>query len=217
MQRLNRILGLILTTVFLTVTLSAQDNDEREVQTLFGNKSGFGGYLGINNKLGDVNGQDALFVGGEVAFVLSRSFNMGVEGYGLVNQVLSNEVTDTREKLYVQMGYGGLHLEPVLNSEGLIHITIPILLGAGGIGQTVRPFYEEYEGEVTIDFDQDYYDSDYFFVAEPGLGLELNLFKFMRVAGGASYRFTTDIDMGRLDNKDISGWNANLSLRVGWF
>ncbi len=132
MERLNRILGLILTTVFLTVTLSAQDNDEREVQTLFGNKSGFGGYLGINNKLGDVNGQDALFVGGEVAFVLSRSFNMGVEGYGLVNQVLSNEVTDTREKLYVQMGYGGLHLRLLtrLNSCGIM--VIPSALASTG-------------------------------------------------------------------------------------
>jgi hypothetical protein len=191
--------------------------EQREVQTLFGNKSGFGGYLGLNTKLGDVNGQEAFFTGGEVAFVLNRSFNLGVEGYGMVNHVLSDEVTDTREKLYIQMGYGGLHLEPVINSEGLIHITMPILLGAGGIGQSIRPFYEEHEGEVTIDFDHEFHDSDYFFVAEPGIGLELNLFKFMRVAGGASYRFTTDIDIGGMDSKDINGWNANLSLRIGWF
>lgn len=215
MQRLT----LILTIMLMSATMVAQDNNDgqREVQTLFGNKSGFGGYLGLNMKLGDVNRQDALFVGGELAFVMNRSFNMGVEGYGMVNHVLSDELTDNSEKLYVQMGYGGLHLEPVINSEGLIHITLPILLGAGGIAQTTRPFYEEYDGEVTIDFDHDFYNSDHFFVAEPGVGLELNLFKFMRVAGGASYRFTTDVEMGGLDKKDINGWNANLSLRIGWF
>ena len=193
------------------------EGQQKEVQTLFGNKKGFGGYLGMNLKMTEVNGQEALLTGGELCFVLNRSFNIGFEGYGMVNEVRSNNLDYNSDRFFLQMGYGGLHLEPVIASEGLIHVTIPILLGAGGVAETSRPYWEEYNGEVIIDFDPYYHESDYFFVAEPGVNLELNVFKFMRLTAGASYRFTSDFDLGVVNRDDINGWNANMGLRFGWF
>ncbi len=65
--------------LLLSMTLTAQE-EKAPIQTVFGNKSGFGGYLGVNTKFTEINGQDALFTGGEVAFVINRSFNMGFAG-----------------------------------------------------------------------------------------------------------------------------------------
>jgi hypothetical protein len=212
MKKVSLFLGLIL--IFFSV--SAQD-DYPEVQTLFGNKGPSGGYLGFNMKMTEIAGEEALFVGGEVAFVANRAINIGVAGYGMVNEYKLNELSPDLDLLYLEMGYGGLHLEPVIHSEGVLHVTLPVLLGAGGIAQSERPLWLEEDGEVNIVWERDYFESDYFFVAEPGLNLELNVFKFMRVAAGASYRFTTDIDLGSMDKDALNGWNANLSLRVGWF
>ena len=204
----------LLSFLFLmALTINAQD-EKAPIQTVFGNKSGFGGYLGVNTKFSEINGQDALFTGGEVAFVINRSFNMGFEGYGMVNHVRSNNLSIDSDRLYLQMGYGGLRLEPVLFSESVIHLTAPVLLGAG---ETIRPYWLEEDGIIDIDTDLSYGDSDYFFVAEPGLRLEVNLFKFMRLAGGASYRFMTDVDLGGVQTQDLKGFNADLSLRFGWF
>jgi hypothetical protein len=207
----------LLSLIFLmALTIKAQD-EKAPIQTVFGNKSGFGGYLGVNTKFTEINGQEALFTGGEVAFVVNRSFNIGVEGYGMVNHVRSNNLSVGGDRLYVQMGYGGLHLEPVIYSESVIHLTVPVLLGAGGVGETTRPYWIEDNGNFDIETDLRYGESDYFFVAEPGLRLEVNLFKFLRVAGGASYRFMTDVEMGGLETQDLKGFNADLSLRFGWF
>ncbi len=199
--------------------LEEQDGieEQREVQTLFGGKKGFGGYLGLNLKMAEINDQEALMTGGELCFVINRSFNIGFEGYGLVTEVRSDNLGFDLDRLYIQMGYGGLHLEPVIASESLIHVTLPILLGAGGIAETTRPLWEEENGNVIVDFDHHYHESDYFFLAEPGVNLELNVFRFVRLTGGASYRFTTDFDLGVMDRDDITGWNANIGMRIGWF
>lgn len=212
---MRSITALLLLLVF-TSTSFAQE-EQKEMQTLFGSKKGFGGYLGFNMKMAEVNGEEALLTGGEVSFVLNRSMNIGFEGYGMVTELRSGNFSDNLDPLYVQFGYGGLHLEPVLASESLIHLTLPILLGAGGIGETQRPIFEEDQGEISVNSDPYYHDSDYFLVAEPGLNLELNVFRFMRMTAGASYRFTTDFDLAGMDRSDINGWNANLGLRIGWF
>lgn len=205
--------------ILLSISLSAQSDsfEPKEIQTLFGNKSGFGGYLGLNTKFAEINGQDALLTGGELAFVLNRSLNIGFEGYGMVNHVLSDNLSADQEELYLQMGYGGIHIEPVLWSENVLHLSFPILIGAGGVGETIKPYWSENQGEWQFHEDPEYYRSDLFFVAEPGIMAELNVFRFMRLAAGASYRFTSDIKVGDTLEKDIEGFNANLSLRFGWF
>lgn len=216
----------LFTILFITTigqwSMAQEVNDnsrnEREQQTLFGNKKGFGGFVGFGSKTSEINGQMAYLMGGEASFVFGHSLNIGFEGYGMITDVTSNTLNDDGDPYFLQLGYGGIHIEPVIASDNLIHVTLPILLGAGGIAETERSYFKGQIGNgFEAHFDQKPYRSDMFLVAEPGVNLELNVFKFMRLTGGVSYRFVSDAQIPGLHKTDLEGITGNLSLRFGWF
>ena len=219
-----RTLKTIALTFLLVISghaFSQEDNtryDGNDQQTLFGNKKGFGGYIGVNSKSSEINGQMAYFIGGELGFVFGHSLNFGFEGYGMVTDVTSNTLNDEGDPYFLQMGYGGFHIEPVIASQSLVHVTLPVLLGAGGIAETSRPYLSGQLGNgFETEFEQKPYRSDLFLIVEPGVNLELNVFKFMRLAGGVSYKFISDAQIPNIERSDIQGFAGNLSLRFGWF
>ncbi len=188
----------------------------KEVQTLFNSNTHFGAYLGLNTKGCEIAGEPALLTGGEVAVVLGRSFNLGFAGYGLVASETTNNFDSNGEELHLYMGYGGLHIEPVLMSENLVHVTFPVLLGVGAYGESQHGVYFD-DGEFFIEPLAGTVSEEVFLVAEPGVNMELNVFKFMRLAAGASYRFISSSDIGNFQSSDFEGFNGNISLRLGWF
>jgi hypothetical protein len=60
-------------------------------------------------------------------------------------------------------------------------------------------------------------ESSPYFIVEPGLNIELNLFRFMRIAVGGTYRFVSGLDMANLGNRNLSGPTANLMFKFGRF
>jgi hypothetical protein len=96
--------------------------------------------------------------------------------------------------VYLTGGYGGLYIEPILLPRSPVHLSFPVLLGAGGIS-----FISRDEG-----FNENFIeDSKAFLLIEPSAELELNLTKFFRLAFGASYRFPTQFDVGLPDTYTI--------------
>ena len=216
-----RIAILIITLLLGTATYACEkckQNENRDQQTLFGNKRGLGGYLGINSKCAEINGQPAMFMGGELSMVIGHSLNLGFEGYGMLTHIESDNLNSNGNPYFLQMGYGGFHIEPVIASDNLIHITLPVLLGAGGVAETFNPIWTgNVVDGINTDFDQQIHRSDMFLIAEPGVNLELNVFRFMRLAGGLSYKFVSDAQMPGISVSDLEGISGNLSLRFGWF
>ncbi len=197
---------------------SAQDaniDQPAEMQTLL-NSGGFGGMLSITNKVSSVNNQECLFVGAELAMVLGHSVNIGFAGYGLTTRVKSNNLDFENRQLFYDMGYGGFFIEPVIMSKRLVHITLPVVLGVGGVAESRNTVYEYNNDQADFDQWQSYY-SDAFLVAEPGVNAELNVAKWMRVSTGVSYRFVSQLDLPNTDSNSFSGFSGNLSLRFGWF
>jgi len=188
---------------------------KNEQQTLFNINKGVGGYIGFNTRISNINSSEALFTGGEISIAIGHSLNLGFEGYGLVNPVESNNKNSDESTTFINMGYGGLHIEPVLFSQKLVHVTFPILLGAGGIGETRNSFLDEEFHE--DDNGDDLLDTDFFMVVEPGIMAEVNLFRFMRLGVGINYRITSGVELPNHDNEDFSGLSGNISLRLGWF
>ncbi|MEM7161000.1 MAG: hypothetical protein AAF487_01040 [Bacteroidota bacterium] len=198
--------------------LFAQENQNNEQQTLFGNKRGFGGFIGLNSQAAQINGQEAYLTGAELNMVLGHSLNIGVKGMGLVSDIESNTFNDDGDAYKLQMGYGGVNIEPVIASKSVLHVTTPLFLGIGGIAETYDPLWEgDIINGVETAFDQKPHRTDMFLMAEPGVNLELNVFKFMRLTGGVSYKFVTDTQIPGIETSDIEGLSANLSLRLGWF
>lgn len=214
---------MLLLAVFpLSIALSSQNltrmPQSNKVQTLFGNDGGLGGFLMTGIKAGDVNGKSGVLVGGGVSAVFSSKFNLGFAGYGLVTETDADTYSPENGIYKLDMGYGGLVLEPVIGHKKLIHITLPVLLGIGGVGLRTDNFSGERKS-IEDDFDRDfeYDESDLILVAEPGLNLELNLLKNIRLNVGVTYRQVYDSNLDGISSKELSGFTGSVGLKFGWF
>ena len=58
---------------------------------------------------------------------------------------------------------------------------------------------------------------DHFFVIEPGVKVECNVIKALRIGIGISYRYTPDLDLKYTSSDLINQFTAKLSLRFGKF
>jgi hypothetical protein len=189
---------------------------EDDMQTLFDGDHSFGAFIGFGPRLTEFNSQAAMMVGGEINVIFDRSLNIGLAGYGLVSDVYSNTKDEFDNPYYLEIGYGGINVEPILFSKKLIHVSFPVLLGAGGVAETnYRLIDTAIAPEDQWDFSPN--RSDFFLVAEPGINAEINVTRFMRVTGGVSYRFVSDVQIPELSKASLDGMSANLSLRFGWF
>ncbi len=64
---------------------------------------------------------------------------------------------------------------------------------------------------------EDVRDENWFVVAEPGVQLEMNLFKWMRLSPGVSYRATFGSDGIGMKDKDLRAASYNITMKFGRF
>jgi hypothetical protein len=195
----------------INIIVFAQEKKEKkeyEVQTLGGRGTPVGFYFGWVNKPSIINEQPGWMTGGETGLVFGHAVRFGFAGYGLVSPVRSNRFDGMGNELYYDLGYGGIMFEPVFGSRYLFHLTFPVMLGAGGVSWHDRYSYS---------YDWNQYGWDVFMIAETGANIELNVFKWLRMTAGASYRFTTESWRGGLGVSELSGWSGNLGLKIGRF
>jgi len=62
-----------------------------------------------------------------------------------------------------------------------------------------------------------YISRDRFFVIEPGVRVECNVVKSLRIGLGISYRYTPDLKLKNTSSDLINQFTAKLSLRFGKF
>ena len=174
-------------------------------ETLISGKIESGGFGGPVVKFTQVTDEFGVLVGGRGGWIINHTFVIGGGGYGLANEIKAKQIgPDTL--LYLSLGYGGLELEYVHASNKLIHSSIQVLIGAGGVNYTERDNHSERGRE-----------GDTFFVVEPGVNLILNVAKSFRVGVGASYRFISGVNFNGLSNGDLSGPAATLTFKFGKF
>jgi hypothetical protein len=216
-------MAMAMTGILLSTAITAQDND-RTPRTLFGGgrEMDHGGWGGPTTHFTRVMGREALLVGARGGWLIDHVITIGLAGHGLVTDV-PNGSYDTyrlakgdslRQGSQFRMGYGGLLIEPIIAPMSPLHVSFPIIVGAGGCG------YETYTRHpVQNEFDDFRYSDDFqaFFVVEPGIELELNLIKLVRLGIGASYRYTTDLHLPETSKEALRGLNAGLTVKVGRF
>lgn len=206
----------------LGMAVAVMGQEEKEFRTLFGNDMSSGGYGAPEMKLSDVNGKSSLLMGGRGGWIIGHSFVLGGGGYGLVtnNRFIYDEVlngVDTTREYRIDMGYGGLLLEYIAMPQRAVHLTFPVLIGAGGVSLSHKLF-DENDAEYVDDWSNwEYEESAAFFVVEPGIGIELNMTKFFRLELGASYRYINGTNLRRLSDSDLSDFSLNMALKFGKF
>ena len=207
------ILLLLIGPVFCYGQLDSENEKKKdEVRTVFGNTKPSGGHIGFTSKGFYINGQQGYGNGVELAVGFGRKFNFGFSGYGLITDVKSSYSDVSGVDYFYDLGYGGFYLEPIIGSIWPIHLSFPVTLGLGGVFQSQYRAYN-------YNWDTMSYGEDYamFYIADIGANIELNLFKFLRLAGGINYRFTSDVNLQGTPKQQFSGLGANITLKLGWF
>ncbi len=203
---------LILTALLLSLVAVSQENKD-EMRTLLGNRNSIshGGYGALTIGYTAIDGKDAFLVGAKGGWMVDHRITIGLAGTSFVNDIyLPGYYYD--EKTNLVGGYGGLLIEPVVAPFSPVHIAFPVIIGAGGIAQVNYSWWEHdhyYEPKV--------WDSDAFFVIEPGFEIEANIVHFMRLAFGVSYRHTSKIRMNEAKPDVMRGLSAGISFKFGKF
>lgn len=174
-------------------------------ETLFSGDIESGGYGGFFTKIGPINGETGVFMGGQGGWLINHRIGLGAKGYGIVNEAKIAGSPNTK----LEFGCGGALLEYIISSDKLVHINMHTMIGAG----TVRYVIIDYQNPSTgIN-----YSDDGFFVLEPGLDLILNVNKKFRIGAGGTYRYVNGVSYEGLSNTDLSGVSAHFILKFGTF
>jgi hypothetical protein len=194
----------ILALAFLPAAAHAQ-----EAETLIDGKVDHGGFGGPVVKFTSVLSEFGVLAGGRggwiIDFLPEHTLVLGGGGYGLANYIDVDRTTTGGEPLYLELGYGGFEMEYVNRTNELVHFTVQLLIGAGGVD-----YREKDEGDGIG-------QNDAFFALEPGVNLDLNVTHFFRIGGGVSYRYLRGVDLDAIGDADVSGVAGQVTFKFGSF
>lgn len=202
---------------------SGRHTEGSEIRTLFTGDgvTEHGAYGAVNLYYGGMgvgsNYRSAFVSGVRGAWVMDHVFELGIDANGIVSEPKFDPEYSMNQYFYTG-GFGGLYMAFNLFPENPINVSIPLTIGGGAISyvgnfQSYGQYYDYYPERLYA-----------FFMVQPGLELQVNLLKFMRVALHASYRMTSNIyseysvaPQGLNDENIMRGLNAGISLKFGKF
>jgi hypothetical protein len=207
---------LIVAALLSATVLIAQEEKKRysssEIQTFLDQKASSNGIYGaFHIGYSQIAGRDAMNMGFRGGWIANHKFALGFAGTGFFSDKRSTSTSGLDN--YIAGGYGGILFEPIAMPMSQVHVSFPMIIGAGGV--TIIERYQHMS-------DWTYYDptsskAEPFFVFEPGAELEFNIAKFFRFGLGVSYRFTSNVDLAGISPDALRGLNGHVIFKFGKF
>jgi len=171
---------------------------QTETRTLFGNgKVKTWGVL-VNSQVqyAEILGEAVFFSNVKGGFVFNEKWVVGVNVGQSLNEIPRyNDLTMMTENL--EFTQGGMYLEYRLFPHKLVHLSIPLNVGL----LRTESEQDNFSPWGNYEDDREYTN----FYLEPGLNIELNISKFIKLQLGASYRFNDAM---------IASQNLNSNLKI---
>ena len=180
-------------------------------ETLFSNNFQLNCYLGADIKFtNNLNADLSVLLGGKVVFFIYDQFGMG---FGTWHTVSSNDFTHDAlpidRDFDIDFGYSGIHFDYIYNHYDLIHVNLNCIVGIGKTYVTT-----EYLDDCNTSYTKQY-GHEYFGIIEPGFEFELNVFSWMKLALGGSYRYIYEFDdFYGYKKSDMEGISGVLTFRI---
>jgi hypothetical protein len=227
-------LALSLILLILAGSVVAQDttatkktSDNAEMKTLFGKshpKIPIGYFLELNAGYTRFGGNDVFLPGLSTGIILNHHWTIGASGSFIGNwnglyykDIYLDSSTLTMRGAYLHGGYGGLLLEYTLMPNSIVHISFPLMIGGGYM------YYNSSYHDSTF-YDNNHHHMHYhaisddaFFVIEPGVRVEFNIIKLLRLGLGVSYRYVPDLDLQNTSTSLLNQFTGRITLRIGKF
>ncbi len=187
--------------LFFALCLSSITLFGQQQETLFGKSRVIGAFGGPIVDYNFANDNVQISFGGGGALIVGNFF---FGGYGMGST--SQRWDDNADPFKIDLGHGGFWIGGTYPSHKLIHLFSSVKIGWGAVG---IKFYDN--SDATID--------DNVFVLTPEVGIELNIFRWLRFAASANYRWVDGIDpsISGLDRTHYDGFGTTLTFRVGGF
>lgn len=204
--------NLIIILLGVALSFSVRGQDE----TLIGGKIESGGYGGPVIKIGQLNGETSVFIGGQGGWIINHRFVLGGKGYASVMPA----AVDGLDNIVVGFASGGAFFEYILHSNKLLHLSFENMMGYGIVYNDVGNYRD---GHDPID-----YTGDGCFVLEPGINLNVNVSKLFRVGAGVTYRYVNGANYNpgapyinrtyeTISDSDLGGFSAQIVFKIGMF
>lgn len=203
------------TTLYSQKYVDTNDPNDEEIKSLLSKGNDLNGFGGADIRVSDFKDERGLLVGAYGGLIINRRYLFGLAGYGLVtNLEFQGAVPGQAEPktLNLHGGYGGILIGAAIAPKELIHLSFPLILGAGSLEVVDKNFFTNNlpDSEFTI-------ENTIFFVVEPGIEIELNISNYFRLGFGATYRYVTGTELVNVSDEDITGAAGMISLRFGRF
>lgn len=171
-------------------------------------------------------GNSGFASGATGALIFNERFSVGLHG------AMSEAFTPTdlnNPALKLNYALAGAHMEYTFAPHRLVHVTFPLFVGAGSASiDSLRTYRYSGKGHNDDWGGNRYNRNDYnsFFVVQPGLRLEMNVIRFVKVYIGANYRavigdnnvtYPVGASRTNVTNAQLSGISLSAGLKVGFF
>ncbi|WP_139793866.1 hypothetical protein [Reichenbachiella faecimaris] len=186
-----------------------------EVKSLIGKEKDITGFGNIDFRVGEMVDQQALVIGAYGGLLINKNFMFGVAGYGLATESkfegYNPETNETRE-LNLYGGYAGMLLGFKVASREIIHLSVPMIIGAGQLDVSDDNYFDLANGD-----NEFVLESTSFFVFEPTALVELNISHHFRLGFGVGYRLVRGSSLENLSDDDLTGYSGVVSIQLGKF
>lgn len=167
--------------------------------------SHWGFFAGSGLQVSTINNQSVWLQNIGIGAAVNHKFRFGASFSYALND---KSVLVNQQKWSYDLLMGGLELEYVFSPHKVFHFTMPLQIGA---------VYNEYNDNEDYALWPEDYDEYLFGYLQPGLQLEINVLPYLRLNGGAFYRFVYGSAEAPLSPQQLSGPVANLGFKIGLF
>jgi len=193
------ILSMIATMMFLSLTASAQD--QNEVRTLMKPDVKVSELWAPEIKINSIQGKIGTLIGFYGGALIDRTFLLGIAGGVNLGHPTVN------------YGYFGGIGQFIFEPDKMVHLSGQLLIAYG----TTKDYEDPKEGLLDNFWN---ISGAGFFMMEPGINFELNLSQRVTLVTGVSYRYVSGLDetdenvsYTHVTNSDMCGINFNIGLK----
>ena len=189
-------------------------------------------YLGLSVgsafQYGSLAGQFTPMAGVSAMLHINKKWGIGVAGYRTVNNFTPTAL-NANSLLNLNVMYGGLKLEYTPNPNAPIHVSFPLLIG-GGMAKvdSATNYKNEFDRFGGKDRDKNGGKemngrSTNFWVIQPGINIEANVIRFLKIYVEASYRLMPSVNtetttaLPTPTASQLSGLNLSAGVKLGLF
>lgn len=178
----------------------------------------WGIYLAPETQYGQVKSAFTGFGGGSAMLMINNRFAFGVTAQRSLNRNFSPKGISP---LFLQSAIGGLKMEYTPKPTAAVHVTFPLLVGAGfaqADSLSENHASRSFEGHGRNNGFSGNRGNSYAII-QPGINVEANLLSFMKLFVGANYRFSilSDNNSALLTANTLQGVSISAGAKVGIF